>query len=212
MLQTTFSLHNNPPSTGYAKLQITCCHNNWAITPDPTTIEHGRETDTKWIPLLSWKHLTDVHQNFFEMGKNLWRARVTGNRYNTYFIGTKYWSTLNPFSQVEGFLCGHKVPHLKLNIPFLTFRKTIQGAFWCVNYLVTWCFGGKHVFKGVRSFVSFELPSPKQSACVQNPTSYRSWFQPGARLCIIWNFWCLSVYELAGNEVFLRHWSSDDWN
>ena len=23
-----------------------------------------------------------------------------------------------------------------------------------------------------------------------------------------WNFWRLSVYELAENEIFLRHWSS----
>ena len=28
----------------------------------------------------------------------------------------------------------------------------------------------------------------------------------------IWNFWRLSVYELARNEIFLRHWSSGDWN
>ena len=27
-----------------------------------------------------------------------------------------------------------------------------------------------------------------------------------------WNFWRLSGYELAGNEIFLRHWSSGDWN
>ena len=27
-----------------------------------------------------------------------------------------------------------------------------------------------------------------------------------------WNFWRLSVYELAGNEIFLRYWSSGDWN
>ena len=36
-----------------------------------------------------------------------------------------------------------------------------------------------------RSYVSFEPSSTKQSACAQNPTSYRGWFQPGARLCII---------------------------
>ena len=28
----------------------------------------------------------------------------------------------------------------------------------------------------------------------------------------IWNFWRLSVYELARNEIILRHWSSGDWN
>ena len=28
----------------------------------------------------------------------------------------------------------------------------------------------------------------------------------------IWNFWRWSVYELARNEIFLRHWSSGDWN
>ena len=27
-----------------------------------------------------------------------------------------------------------------------------------------------------------------------------------------WNFWRLSVYELARNEIFLWHWSSGDWN
>ena len=26
-----------------------------------------------------------------------------------------------------------------------------------------------------------------------------------------WNFWRLSVYELARNEIFLRHRSSGDW-
>ena len=36
-----------------------------------------------WTRLLSWKHLTDVHQKLvFEMGKKRCRARVTGNRYN----------------------------------------------------------------------------------------------------------------------------------
>ena len=72
-----FSLHNNPPSQRNCKL---LCHNNWVIIPDLTTIEHGCETDMKWTRLLSWKHLTDVHQNLvFEMGKNRWRARVTDN-------------------------------------------------------------------------------------------------------------------------------------
>lgn len=28
----------------------------------------------------------------------------------------------------------------------------------------------------------------------------------------LWNFWRLNVYELARNEIFLRHWSSGDWN
>ena len=61
-------------------MQITF-HNNWAIIPDPTMIEHRRETDTKWTRLLSWIHLIDVHQNtVFEMGKNHWRSRVTDNR------------------------------------------------------------------------------------------------------------------------------------
>ena len=59
--QTTFSLHDNPPSKRNCKL---LCHSNWAIIPGQTTIEHGRETDTKWTRLLSWKHLTDVYQNF----------------------------------------------------------------------------------------------------------------------------------------------------
>ena len=76
--QTTFSLHNNSPSQRNCKL---FCHNNWAIMPDSTTIERGREIDMKWTRLLSWKHLIDVHQNLvFEMGKNRWGARVTGNR------------------------------------------------------------------------------------------------------------------------------------
>ena len=77
--QTTFSPHNNPPSQRNCKL---LCHNsNWAIIPDPTMIEHGCETDTKWTWLLSWKHLIDVHQNLvFQMGKNHRGACVTGNR------------------------------------------------------------------------------------------------------------------------------------
>ena len=80
--QTTFSLHNNSPSLRICKL---LCHNNWAIIPDSTTIERGRETDMKWTRLLSWKHLIDVHQNLvFEMGKNRWGARVTGNRCNAH--------------------------------------------------------------------------------------------------------------------------------
>ena len=29
---------------------------------------------------------------------------------------------------------------------------------------------------------------------------------------VIWNFWRLRVYELVGNEIFLRHWSTSDWN
>ena len=36
-----------------------------------------------------------------------------------------------------------------------------------------------------RSYVSFETSPTKQSACAQNPTSYRGSIQPGARLCII---------------------------
>ena len=27
----------------------------------------------------------------------------------------------------------------------------------------------------------------------------------------MWNFWRVSVYELAGNEIFLGHQSSGDW-
>ena len=35
------------------------------------------------MPLLSWIHLIDVHQNVvFGMEKNCWRARVTDNRCN----------------------------------------------------------------------------------------------------------------------------------
>ena len=42
------------------------------IIPDPTTIEHGRETDAKWTRLLSWICLIDVHQNLvFEIEKNV---------------------------------------------------------------------------------------------------------------------------------------------
>ena len=49
--------------------------NNWAIIPDPTTIEHGCENDTKWTRLLSWKHLIDVRQNLvFQMGKKSLRG------------------------------------------------------------------------------------------------------------------------------------------
>jgi hypothetical protein len=34
-------------------------------------------------PLLSWKHLIDVHQKLiFKAEKNRWRARVTGSRCN----------------------------------------------------------------------------------------------------------------------------------
>ena len=66
--QTTFSPHNNPPSQRNCKLL--CHNNNWAIISDPTTIEHGCETDTKWTQLLSWRHLIDVHQNeVFQMGQ-----------------------------------------------------------------------------------------------------------------------------------------------
>ena len=55
----------------------------WAIIPDPTTIEHRRETDTKWTWLLSWIHLIHVHQKLvFEMGK-IGRASVTGNHCKT---------------------------------------------------------------------------------------------------------------------------------
>ena len=82
--QTTFSLHNNSPSQRNCKL---LCHNNWAIIPDSTTIERGRETDMKWTWLLSWKHLIDVHQNLdFKMEKNCWGARVTGNRCKLFWI------------------------------------------------------------------------------------------------------------------------------
>ena len=78
--QTTFSLHNNSPSQRNCKL---LCHNNWAIIPDSTAIERGCETGMKWTWLLSWKHLIDVHQNLdFEMEKNCWGARMTGNRCN----------------------------------------------------------------------------------------------------------------------------------
>ena len=77
--QTTFYPHNNPPSQRNCKLL--CHNNNWAIIPDPTTIERGCETDTKWTLILSWKQLIDVHQNLtFQMGKNSRGARVTGNR------------------------------------------------------------------------------------------------------------------------------------
>ena len=30
-------------------------------------------------------------------------------------------------------------------------------------------------------------------------------------LAKIWNFWRLIEYELAGNEIFLRHENSGDW-
>ena len=70
--QITFSrsLHNNPPSMGNCKLLVVI------ITERLHLIQRrSHETDTKWTPLLSWKHLTGVHQNLiFEMGKNLWRA------------------------------------------------------------------------------------------------------------------------------------------
>ena len=74
--QATFSPRNNPPSQRNCKLL--CHNNNWAIyIPDPTTIEHGCETDTKWTRLLSWKHLIDVHQNLvFQMGKKIVEGRV----------------------------------------------------------------------------------------------------------------------------------------
>ena len=113
--------------------------------------------------------------------------------FHTYFIGFTYWST-QPVLAGWRVRCGHKVQALifKLNIPFqrwnfLTFHKTIQGAFWCVNYLVTWLdvFAGSMFLKVLRSYVSFTPPPPKQSTSAQNPTSYTGLFQPGARLFII---------------------------
>ena len=35
------------------------------------------------------------------------------------------------------------------------------------------------------------------------------WIQTA--LAKIWNFWSLSEYKLAGNEIFLRHENSGDW-
>ena len=48
---------------------------------------------------------------------------------------------------------------------------------------VAWRFFGKHVLslKSLTRCVSLELPPLKQSTCAQNSTSYRGWFQPGAR-------------------------------
>ena len=71
---------DKPPSQRNCKL---LCHNNWAIIHDPTTIKHGRETDTtKWIRPLSWIDLIDVHQNLvFEVTKNRWnRSSSRGGR------------------------------------------------------------------------------------------------------------------------------------
>ena len=41
-----------------------------------TTIEPGRETDTKWTRLLSWKHLIDVHQNLVLKWEKIVEGRV----------------------------------------------------------------------------------------------------------------------------------------
>ena len=35
--------------------------------------------------------------------------------------------------------------------------------------------------------------------------------QDGGHTSNKWNFWRLSEYELAGNEIFLRHDNSGDW-
>ena len=59
---------------------------------------------------------------------------------------------------------------------FLAFHKTIQGAFWCVNYLATWLnvFVGSMLLKVLRSYISFTPPPPKQSTSAQNPTATES--------------------------------------
>ena len=116
--QTTCSPNNNPPSKRNCKL---LCHsNNWAIKRDPTTIEQGCETDTKWTGLLSWKHLIDIHQNLVsQMGKNRWGS---GNCCNfQYFesgrsnisIYSKQYSKLKCWVLAQSWFGIHSSHHLR---------------------------------------------------------------------------------------------------
>ena len=79
----------------------------------------------------------------------------------------------------------------KLLVPLCLLRFILESVllFGCFKLRIhrTWLgvFAASMFLKGLRSCVSsskFELPPPKQRTCVQNPTSYRGWFQPDARL------------------------------
>ena len=54
---------------------------------------------------------------------------------------------------------------------------------------------------------SLKICTSSMQTCLEPNCNIRhKWLQPGE-----WNFRRLSGYELAGNEIFLRHGSSGDW-